>query len=136
MTNFYIDNLIIKKSKFISITYEINNKKEVQEILDKLNVEHKKATHICYAYSLIENGVEIAGFSDDGEPKGTAGKPMYDLLKLKNLFGVLIVVIRYYGGVKLGAGGLVRSYRQASMLTINQILNKGIQDDKNNSRKK
>lgn len=110
MTNFYIDNLIIKKSKFISITYEINNKKEVQEILDKLNVEHKKATHICYAYSLIENGVEIAGFSDDGEPKGTAGKPMYDLLKLKNLFGVLIVVIRYYGGVKLGAGGLVRSY--------------------------
>lgn len=60
---------------------------------------------------------------------------MYDLLKLKNLFGVLVVVIRYYGGVKLGAGGLVRSYRQASMLTINQILNKGIQDDKNNSRK-
>lgn len=105
--NEYVENtIIIKKSKFITKLYNINTIDEVNTILDKLKIEYKDSNHICYAY--IINNVEKC--SDDGEPSGTAGIPMLNILKKKNITNILAVVIRYFGGIKLGAGGLTRAY--------------------------
>lgn len=102
-----IDNtIIIKKSKFITKLYKINNIDEVNNVLKNLKVEYKDATHICYAY-IIEG---IQKCDDDGEPSGTAGLPILNVLKKNELNYLLCVVIRYFGGIKLGAGGLVRAY--------------------------
>ena len=100
------NTIVIKKSKFITKLYKINNIEEINNILEKLKKEFKDSTHICYAY--IVNGMEKC--SDDGEPSGTAGLPILNILKKNNLTNVLAVVIRYFGGIKLGAGGLVRAY--------------------------
>lgn len=106
--------LIIKKSKFIAISYDIKNKENVKEIIETLKKEYKDARHICYAY-VTENS---AGMSDDGEPQGTAGKPIYNLLQMKKASNKLVVVIRYFGGTKLGAGGLIRAYVNAAKEVI------------------
>lgn len=101
----------IKKSKFYSLIFEIKNKKDITNIIENLKKEHKKARHICYAYIFRdENNVNQYGLSDDGEPKGTAGKPLFNLLLQNNVENKLIVVVRYFGGIKLGAGLLLRSY--------------------------
>jgi len=100
------NTIIIKKSKFITKLYKINNIEETTSILELLKKEHKDSTHICYGYIL--NGLEKC--SDDGEPSGTAGIPILNILKKNNLTNILAVVIRYFGGIKLGAGGLVRAY--------------------------
>lgn len=100
------NEILIKKSKFLGFLYEISNLEEIKEILNNLKKEHKKATHICYAYKV---GISVK-YSDDGEPNGTAGKPIYNIIEKKNLNNILIVVIRYFGGIKLGAGGLFRAY--------------------------
>lgn len=97
---------IVQKSKFISMLYQVNNEEEVIKILNKLKLEYKDATHICYAY-IINN---IKRFQDDGEPSGTAGMPILNVLENQKLNLILAVVIRYFGGIKLGAGGLVRAY--------------------------
>jgi uncharacterized YigZ family protein len=102
-----IENTIeIKKSKFITKLYRVNNTLEVNNILDNINKEYNDATHVCYAYILDS----IERCSDNGEPSGTAGLPILNVLKKKNLSNILAVVIRYFGGIKLGAGGLVRAY--------------------------
>jgi uncharacterized YigZ family protein len=100
---------IIKKSKFITLTYNIDSIEFVNEKLSDINNKYKDATHICYAY--IINNYEKC--SDDKEPSGTAGLPILNVLKKENLNNVLCVVIRYFGGIKLGAGGLVRAYCKA-----------------------
>lgn len=105
--------LEIKKSKFIGLLFNVKNIEEVEDILLRLKKEHKKATHICYAYK-ITNGVEIVKFSDDGEPNGTAGKPILSVIEKRKITNVLICVIRYFGGIKLGAGGLVRAYTKCA----------------------
>lgn len=97
---------IVQKSKFISMLYQVNNEEEVINILNRLKLEYKDATHICYAY-IINN---IKRFQDDGEPSGTAGMPILNVLENQKLNLILAVVIRYFGGIKLGAGGLVRAY--------------------------
>ncbi len=96
----------IKKSKFIAYCYEINTKEEADAILENLKKEHKKAKHIPYAYK-IDN---IIRKSDDKEPSNTAGTPLYNLIEKENLNHILIAVVRYFGGIKLGAGGLLRAY--------------------------
>ena len=102
-----IDNtIIIKKSKFITKIYRINSIDEINELIYVLKNEYKDATHICYAYIL--DGYEKC--SDDGEPSGTAGLPILNILRHNNLNYILAVVIRYFGGIKLGAGGLLRAY--------------------------
>lgn len=98
--------ILIKKSKFLTFLYEIDNLEEIKEIINNLKIEHKKATHICYAYKIGVN----AKYFDDGEPTGTAGKPIFNVIEKKNLDNILIIVIRYFGGIKLGAGGLFRAY--------------------------
>lgn len=102
-----VENIIeIKKSKFITKLYRINNLEEINLILDKIHHNYKDATHICYGY--VVNSFEKC--SDNGEPSGTAGLPILNVLKKNNLTNILAVVIRYFGGIKLGAGGLVRAY--------------------------
>ena len=102
-----IENTIeIKKSKFITKLYRVNNIKDTNDILDRINKEYSDATHVCYAY-ILGNTEKC---SDNGEPSGTAGIPILNVLKKKNLSNILAVVIRYFGGIKLGAGGLVRAY--------------------------
>ena len=103
----------IKKSKFYSYLYNVNSANDVAKTLENLKKEHKKATHICYAYKIVD-GVEIVKFSDDGEPSGTAGRPILNVIEKKNLKNVLICVVRYFGGIKLGAGGLVRAYSKCA----------------------
>lgn len=116
-----VENIsIIKKSKFITKLYKVNNSNEIDDILNKLKKEYKDSTHICYAYIL--NSQEKC--FDDGEPSGTAGIPILNVLKKNNLTNILAVVIRYFGGIKLGAGGLVRTYSSSitDTLKLSQII--------------
>ena len=100
------NTIIVKKSKFITKLIKINNIEEVNNYLNEIKKEYNDSTHICYAY--IVNGKEKC--NDDGEPSGTAGLPILNILKKNNLTNILAIVIRYFGGIKLGAGGLVRAY--------------------------
>lgn len=105
----------VKKSKFIGYFYEIDSLDEVKEIIEFLRKEHKKAKHVVYAYKFGN----LAGKTDDKEPSGTAGLPLYNLLDVNNLNNKLIVVVRYFGGIKLGAGPLLRAYKNAGVSVIN-----------------
>ncbi|MDE5539119.1 MAG: YigZ family protein [Bacilli bacterium] len=106
--------LEIKKSKFIGLFYEVHDISEIKEILDSLKKEHKKARHMPYAYK-IGNVVKK---TDDKEPSGTAGLPIFNVIERNNLDNTLIVVIRYFGGIKLGAGGLLRAYSNTAREVI------------------
>ena len=100
---------IINKSKFITFLYKINNLDDVNKYLDELRNEYKDSTHICFGY--IFNNIER--FSDDSEPSGTAGMPILNVLKKNELTNVLCAVVRYFGGIKLGVGGLTRAYTKS-----------------------
>ena len=102
------NEIIIKNSRFICILMKINNS-DISNILNKIKEEYPKATHYCYGY--VYN--DIQRFSDDGEPGGTAGMPILNVLLKEKLSNVLCIVIRYFGGIKLGAGGLVRAYTKS-----------------------
>ncbi len=110
-----INEIIINKSRFICLLYRINNETDVDEILSKVKKEYKDATHYCYAYIIST----IKRFNDDGEPSGTAGMPILNVLENNDLDYTLCIVVRYFGGIKLGAGGLVRSYTKAVTTTLN-----------------
>jgi len=101
-----ISTLIIKNSKFICLLKKINSKEEIELYLNEAKQKYKDATHYCYAY-IIDN-LEYA--CDDNEPSGTAGIPILNVLKKNDLNHILAIVVRYFGGIKLGAGGLVRAY--------------------------
>ena len=109
------NEIIIKKSRFLGFYYEISSPNEVNSILENLKKEHKKARHFPYAY-IIQG---TAKKSDDKEPNGTAGLPIYTVLERKKLNNALIVVIRYFGGIKLGAGGLFRAYMETASKVVN-----------------
>lgn len=100
------NTIIIKNSKFITNLFIIENIEEVNKYLNLIKDKYRDANHNCYAY-IIDN---IRKCSDDGEPSGTAGIPMMKVLEHKELNNVLVIVTRYFGGIKLGAGGLVRAY--------------------------
>lgn len=106
----------IKKSQFICALYPTKNKKESKEIIQELNRKYSDATHNCTAY-IVGDG---EGFDDDGEPGGTAGKPMINVLRKNELHNITAIVTRYFGGIKLGAGGLVRAYSKSVMETVGQ----------------
>lgn len=114
-----------KKSKFLAYIFPITSEEEAKSHIQALKKEHYKARHHCSAYRLLdENGREVEHSSDDGEPSGTAGKPMLELLRHEDLQNVLVVVVRYFGGIKLGTGGLVRAYSGAvkKALASNQYI--------------
>lgn len=98
--------LLIKKSRFLGCVQPVTDRATAQAIVTDLRAQHPGAAHVCWA--LLAGGQSAA--VDDGEPSGTAGRPMLDVLRHQDLEGVLATVVRYYGGVKLGAGGLVRAY--------------------------
>ena len=103
------NEIIIKNSRFITILIKINDKDKVNSFLQDIKIKHPKATHYCYGY--IINDYKKS--SDDGEPSGTAGIPILNVLEKENITNVLAIVVRYFGGIKLGAGGLVRAYSKA-----------------------
>lgn len=112
--------LIIKKSRFICTLARTETEEEAQQFIDKLKKEHWKANHNCSAYLIGEDGL-IQRASDDGEPSGTAGVPMLEVLKKNSLQNVTAVVTRYFGGTKLGAGGLIRAYSGAVSETLKEL---------------
>lgn len=111
-----------KKSTFITHLIRINNEEEAKNFIKKMKKEHYTSTHVCSAYVLGDNN-EIVRSNDDGEPSGTAGVSMLDVLLKNNIHNVCAVVIRYFGGIKLGTGGLVRAYSKGVIESIkNSIL--------------
>jgi|MGYP000990781572 uncharacterized YigZ family protein len=120
------DEMIINKSKFIGSVCPVETEEEALEFIDRIKKEFKDATHNVYAYIIGKNS-NIQRYSDDGEPSGTAGMPVLNVIKQENLKNVAIVVTRYFGGVLLGAGGLVRAYAKGAKIGIES----GIIVDKN-----
>jgi uncharacterized YigZ family protein len=104
----------IKKSQFICRLFPAQNEKEAKEIIKEISEEYKDATHNCTAY-VVSDG---EGFDDDGEPGGTAGRPMLNVLKKNEMENIVAIVTRYFGGIKLGAGGLVRAYSKSVLETL------------------
>ncbi|GAA5414301.1 IMPACT family protein [Ureaplasma ceti] len=114
----------IKKSKFLGFNFYVESVADCEAILNDLRTQFYDATHICYAYILNESQ-SVQKYSDDGEPSGTAGYPLLSLLLKNELTNILVVVVRYYGGIKLGAGGLLRAYTKtiSSLFQECELLN-------------
>ena len=104
--------IIINKSRFIASAKAINSEEDALEFIDIVKTKYKDATHNVYAYVVGENSI-VQRFSDDGEPSGTAGIPILELIKKEDLRNIVIVSTRYFGGIKLGGGGLIRAYTQS-----------------------
>ena len=109
---------IEKKSKFIGNLFYVESSKEAEEIIKKVKKKYFDAKHNCIAYRVLEKEQIVERFSDDGEPSGTAGAPMLNILQKNNLLNVLIVVTRYFGGILLGTGGLVKAYQNSLILAL------------------
>ncbi|MBC2214636.1 YigZ family protein [Listeria welshimeri] len=112
--------IIIEKSRFICHIMRVTTESEAQTFIQTIKKEHRDATHNCSAYIIGEND-QFQKAHDDGEPSGTAGVPMLEVLKKKKLKNIVVVVTRYFGGTKLGAGGLARAYGSAVSETIQTI---------------
>ncbi len=108
---------VIERSRFIGYASPSKSEDEAREFIEKIKKLHPFATHNCYAF-IADNGL-IARFSDDGEPQGTAGMPILEVIKNRGLVDTVVVVTRYFGGIKLGAGGLVRAYSGAAAAALN-----------------
>jgi len=116
-----IEDVLLKEkgSKFIGFAYPVDSESGVKSRLNHLQTIHPKATHHCYAYRLGINGENYRA-NDDGEPSGSAGLPIYNQLLAHQITNVLVVVIRYYGGTKLGVGGLVKAYKESAKYTLEE----------------
>ena len=110
----------IKKSEFICSLARTETEEEARAFIDEIKTKHRKATHNCFAYMIGLND-EIQRESDNGEPSGTAGVPILEVLKNLELHNVTAVVTRYFGGIKLGAGGLIRAYSNATSNAIEKV---------------
>ena len=111
------DEVIINKSRFIGYSSPINSEEEAIDFINLIKSKHKDATHNVYAYVFGEES-NIQRFNDDGEPSGTAGIPVLEVIKKEDLRNIVVVVTRYFGGVKLGGGGLIRAYTKGAKLGI------------------
>ncbi len=112
------EEIKIKNSKFISHIFPIDSIDDFKTIHSKLKKRYHDSTHICFALRLLENDEEYSRYNDDGEPSGTAGLPILNEIRRKELFFVALFVIRYYGGIKLGTGGLLRAYSESARKVI------------------
>jgi uncharacterized YigZ family protein len=101
--------IVIERSKFICFVKHVEDALDAKKYIESIRKKHSLANHCCYAYVADEKGL-VQKFSDDGEPQGTAGLPMLEVLKNKKIFKTVAVVVRYFGGIKLGTGGLTRAY--------------------------
>ena len=118
-----------KSSRFISYAYKVDNVSDVKSRLQNIRKLEKSANHFCYAYVLKHDQSDFR-VNDDGEPSSTAGKQIYNVIKKFNLTNIIVIVVRYFGGTKLGISGLIRCYRSCATLAINnsKIINKEIID--------
>ena len=116
--NNVVSEFVEKKSKFIGNLFYIESSKQAEDIIKETKKKYFDAKHNCIAYRVIEDGQLIERFSDNGEPQGTAGAPMLNILQKNNLVNVLIIVTRYFGGILLGTGGLVKAYQKSLMLAL------------------
>ena len=113
--------IVEKKSKFIANVFYIESAEQADNIVKEVKKKYFDARHNCYAYSVFTNEGIVNRFSDDGEPSGTAGAPMLNILTSQNLSNVLVIVTRYFGGILLGTGGLIRAYTGAVQEALNNI---------------
>ncbi|MCH5291028.1 MAG: YigZ family protein [Treponema sp.] len=114
-----VSELVIKKSRFIAEAFVVNSSVEARERLHAQKVKYADATHVCHAFIAGSHG-ETSGMGDDGEPSGTAGRPMLDVLKGSDITNILVTVTRYFGGTLLGTGGLVRAYADSVKTLLEQ----------------
>ena len=112
--------IVVKKSKFIANFIKVTSKEQAEEEIKKIKKKYFDARHNCISYRVLEDEKIVERFSDDGEPSGTAGGPMLNILQKNNLVNVLIVVTRYFGGILLGTGGLVRAYSDSLQKAIEE----------------
>ena len=119
-----------KKSKFIGYIKPVSTVIEAEKFIDSIKKMHPNATHNVPLYRVMENGQEYFKYNDDGEPSNTAGKPMAEILNILDVYNVAIVATRYFGGIKLGAGGLIRNYAKTAKIAVNEA---GITDYKEKS---
>lgn len=110
------DEFIERKSRFIGAIRPVTTEEDALAFIEEKQKEHWQATHNCWAYSIRDTGV--MRFSDDGEPQGTAGIPILEILRKEEIIDACVVVTRYYGGIQLGAGGLVRAYSQGAKVAL------------------
>jgi len=113
--------LLINKSRFITWLRPVASREQAMAVIEEARACYPDATHHCYAYLLGNPASAQAAMNDDGEPSGTAGKPIFNVIQHKGMSDVLVVVIRYFGGVKLGAGGLVRAYAAAAEAVLAEV---------------
>ena len=127
-----VENILSKEkgSKFIGFAYPVSDEKELKSALLHLKELHPKATHHCYAFRIGMNGENYRA-NDDGEPSGSAGLPIYNQLLAHEITNVLVVVIRYYGGTKLGVSGLVKAYKESAKLALeeSEIITKELESE-------
>ena len=112
--------VVEKKSKFIANLYYVETKEQAENYINEIKKKYHDARHNCYAYSVFSEDGLINKFSDDGEPSGTAGGPMLNILTSNEITNCLVIVTRYFGGILLGTGGLVRAYSEATTEAINK----------------
>ena len=112
------DEFIVNKSRFIGYGAPVQTEEEALAFLAEIRKKHQDATHNCYAY-IIGTNMGIMRYSDDGEPGGTAGMPIIEVMKARGVTNAAVVVTRYFGGILLGAGGLVRAYTQGAVVALN-----------------
>lgn len=113
--------IVEKKSKFIANLFYVQSQEEAEEKIKEMRKKYHDARHNCYAYSIMTKEGIINKMSDDGEPSGTAGNPMLNIILKKELVNVLVIVTRYFGGILLGTGGLVRAYSDATLKAIEKV---------------
>ncbi|MGO1376620.1 MAG: YigZ family protein [Psychrobacter sp.] len=114
--------LEIKKSEFIAYAYPVATREDAMFHVEQLRDKYPDARHHCWAYIIGDpNNTTSAGFDDDGEPNGTAGRPILNVLQHKSIGNVIIIVVRYFGGIKLGAGGLTRAYAGSAQAAVDQM---------------
>ncbi len=114
--------LEIKKSEFIAYAYPVNTREQAMFHVEQLKVKYSDARHWCWAYIIGDpDNTTSAGFDDDGEPSGTAGRPILNVLKHKSIGNIIIIVVRYFGGIKLGAGGLTRAYAGSAQAAVDEM---------------
>ena len=115
--------LDIKKSEFIAYAYPVTSREQAMFHVEQLRVKYADARHHCWAYIIGDpDNTTSAGFDDDGEPNGTAGRPILNVLQHKSIGNVIIIVVRYFGGIKLGAGGLTRAYAGSAQAAVDEMV--------------
>ena len=113
--------IVEKKSKFIANIYYVQTQEEIENILKEIRKKYYDARHNCYAYSILTKDGVVNKMSDDGEPSGTAGAPMLNIITKNELTNILVVVTRYFGGILLGTGGLVKAYSEATIKALEKV---------------